>query len=154
MGDPAVWANYKTDSERDEMRKPSYSVAHERENQRRRVLEEEEERERERIRLRKAIAEEKEEERKTKEYMKYVNDLYASPRYPEPQQQPKQVESNESLMMKMIKQIVDGPPPTIRIMARFGQSNYDITITKVEELEAVQAIINKFINAHQNPNNF
>lgn len=126
------------------MRKPSYSVAHERENQRRRELEEEEERERER----KAIAEEKEEKRRKREFVENYYQTYDPIPEPKQQQQPV-VESNESLMMKMIKQIVEGPPPTIRIIARFGQSNYDITITKVEELEAVQAIVNKFINAFQ-----
>ena len=125
------------------MRKPNYSVAHERENQRRRVLEEEEE---ERERLRRAIAEEKQ-ERKKIEYFKNYKNTYD---YVSPPRQPTAGEAtNENIMVKMFERILAGSPPSIRVIARFGQSNYDITITKPEELEAVQAIVNKFINAFQ-----
>ena len=107
------------------MRKPSYSVAHERENQRRR----------------------EEEERQQREFMdNHYYESYVPPLIETQPQQPKQ-ETREELMTRMMKYMVDGPPPTIRVIAQFGKSTYDFTVTKPEELEMLRTIMTKFLNS-------
>ena len=41
--------------------------------------------------------------------------------------------------------LLSGGPSSLRVIAKIGGSNYDITVTKQEELDIVQTLINKFV---------
>jgi len=61
--------------------------------------------------------------------------------------QGQQPETQEELMRKMMQRMLDGPPPSIRVIAQFGYSKYDFTVTNTNELQLLQLVIDKFRNS-------
>ena len=61
----------------------------------------------------------------------------------------KQVKLMQEQVLQYLQQSVNGGPSSLRIIAKIEGSNYDITITKQEELDMVQMLINKFINTFE-----
>lgn len=55
--------------------------------------------------------------------------------------------AQQNIMEEMIKRIINGPPPSLRVIANIGPSTYDFTITKMEEIEMVQVLLHKFLDA-------
>ena len=81
---------------------------------------------------------------KTRKRLEELRDSYETPLDPLPPPKP---ETQESLMKKMMQRMLDGPPPSIRVIAQFGYSKYDFTVTKTSELQLLHLIIDRFRNS-------
>ena len=59
----------------------------------------------------------------------------------------------DALLQHQMRVMLEGGPPTFRVIAKFGGSNYDITITKEEEIMVVANLLERFRNSFLGPNN-
>ena len=55
--------------------------------------------------------------------------------------------TQEDLLREMMRRVLEGPPPSIRVIAQFGYSKYDFTVTNTNELQLLQLVIDKFRNS-------
>jgi len=60
----------------------------------------------------------------------------------------------QKLIDEQMRLILQGGSPTFRVIAKFGPSVYDITITKPEEMELVQSLLNRFKDSFSHNNFF